>query len=242
MIKNDTANGNKEFSEITADGIKPANPAISEFAGKKEISADFRETLRKSGLAVSEFENAEKDIVSDEFFSVNAENNRPEFAETGFSQNFGNPPKDDKKFLKRFGKWRHLTVIAGIAVVIALQSAFQFSLIGNENSQVFEDLSRNEVTVESEQRTIETAEIPEIEQVPETVKVSEIKEIIEENREVSPENIRNEREISVQMTRIAPKKQRQSVDTPLPPASRKKEQRASTAARLRRAEKILTGV
>ena len=131
-------------------------------------------------------------------------------------------------FLKKLSNKRNILIFAGILAVAVVHSAVQLSFIQSENSRELTDDIENAV---SEDLTVETkqTEARVIDIVPEEFKVRKIKVI------TIPENVRP----------VAASRRAETITPPtvnLPPTSKKKVVRETRTARLRRAEKILTGV
>lgn len=207
-------------------------------AENAQTSKDFQETLLKSGLDISAFQLAEpENNLSGEKksadFAVDFAEDENKFAKSQAARNILESPKAFEKELPKSKGWKHLTAISGIAAIIILQSVFQFSFIQDENLRIAEDLAENASPVEQKIETNIVAENPrtensEIEQTPK----------IEEKIAYKKPDAKN----IIQPKKSAAKIQNEIRETPAKTAFRKKEQRESNAERLRRAEKILTGI
>ncbi len=234
-----------ETSERITDGKARENKEVieSEIAKsfeKNQPTDEFRQTLLKSGLDVSEFHvdeakpapiSADNSLKSDAVYSAKSRN---EFLEAGLIQSSVAPPKSGGKIWSRFGRWQHLTAMAGILAIIILQSAFQFSFIQDEKLRVAENV------VNSDLPTAPVLEKPSNAPPVSEVSVPEIKEEAKVETKTAYKN--SLAEISTQPKKAAPKVQREVRISVPRPALRKKEMRESNAERLRRAEKILTGI
>lgn len=233
MIKDDTAIKQDESLRQDA-GDKTFSAPATGGGASGDLSADFRETLRRSGLDAAAFDSAVREDSSDPKNFPTEETEKVSFDENRTAR------KKRRKILSGIAGWQKVAAVSIIAVVIGAQSFFQFSLIGDENLQAI-DLLKDEIKVESGEET-KIAEVPSIEEIPETVKVSELKKIIAANEETKAANISAEKEIATPSAGQSLKSRREKSDKPFVSSVRKKEARPSSAECLRRAEKILTGV
>lgn len=200
--------------------------------GNAQTSKDFQETLLKSGLDISAFQLAEsKNNLSGEKTADFAEDEN-KLTKSQAARNILESPKAFEE-LPKSKRWKHLTAISGIAAIIILQSVFQFSFIQDENLRIAEDLAENASPVERKIEKNAAAEIPRTE-------VSEIEEMPKVEEKITYK--KPEAQNIIKPKKSAAKIQDEVRETPAKTAFRKKEQRESNAERLRRAEKILTGI
>jgi len=202
---------------------------------ESEPSDDFRETLLKSGLDISAFQTAEpanlksSDETSSAAYSVDFTKTENKVSDKSLAESILESPETSKKILPKFGRWQSLTAIGGIAAIIVLQSIFQFSFIQDESRRLADDLSKNALPVKGN-----------VEKIPPPVEISETKPTAKIETKI--EYKKTESKNPVQPKKNAPKMQTEIKEKPVRTVFRKKEQRSLTAERLRRAEKILTGI
>lgn len=234
MFKEKTETKEKSFVE---NPLKKSENTESKVAGSPEtsrLSADFRETLLKSGLDVSSFE-AEKSETAD-----SAENKSPAISATDLAKdenNFAeNKPAQVRSKLQgkinqaraeRGWRWQHLAAIGGILTIIILQSIFQFSFIKNDGLNAAEDLK-----IEQEIKKTTEPEMPKIETSEQTIETAS---------GTASEPKTPALKISARPEKILPKARREPSVVISKAAFRKKDPRQPAGARLRRAEKLLTG-
>lgn len=145
------------------------------------------------------------------------------FAEKEFMKTLGG-----NSSFKRLFKWRSEIAFVAILVIAAAHLAFQFSIIRSENVE-------NSRAVEF---PVNIAEIPvKIEQIhPQTIKTESAE--IEAKKKAETKKIYNVKPPKP----ILPVRERRIEIAPFTPQPKKRTPVESRAARLRRAEKILTGV
>lgn len=200
---------------------------------KTQPSDDFRETLIKSGLDISAFQ-------IDEFEAANLSGEKTpsidstDFTENESTQNFLELMENDKKVAPKFKrKQQHLMAIVGILAIIILQSVFQFSFIQDENIRIAEDLSENVLPVKA---IVEKNVTPEI-------KESELSKITRDKKtEPKTDYKKPQAEVLTPRKNIAPKVQREARESLANTPLRKKDSQETASERLRRTEKILTGI
>lgn len=190
----------------------------------KMFSNEFRETLIKSGLDASAFKVEELEVAP----LSNESSPSPDIAKTGIEEVSSKRARIGRNLLPNFG-WRrsHLLAVAAIVAIIIFQSVFQFSLVQEENLRVAENLIRSDMPLET---VVEKRSDDETPQINPTIEAKEKPEKELKTKTVNqPKNNALETQHSL---RIMPART----------TFRKKESRESTAERLRRAERILTGV
>lgn len=200
---------------------------------KTQPSDDFRETLIKSGLDISAFQIDESEAANlsgERTSSIDS----TDFTENKSTQNFLELMENDKKVAPKFKrKQQHLMAIVGILAIIVLQSVFQFSFIQDENIRIAEDLAENVLPVKP---IAEKNVKPEIEE-------PEVSELKKDNQiEPKTDYKKSKAEVLTSRKNIAPKVQRDVRENPSNTPLRKKDSQETTAERLRRTEKILTGI
>lgn len=122
---------------------------------------------------------------------------------------------------------KHYTTTGGIILAIGIMHfVLQISFIQNKNLQSVESAVENKVEIVPPAEQIITIE-------PEQVEVKKIKII------TIPEVVKSEA-VKPEIVKTAPRRQKEAA--PVPKAVKKKEVRETRAERLRRAERILTGV
>lgn len=189
------------------------------------LSKDFRETLRRSGLNFSAFQTNDSqsaDFGEEKPASLKAIENLLPKMDAELTKK---KTKVASKFIQRKS---YLMGITGIVAIIVLQAAFQFYFIQDENLRAAETLIADDRAFEKINEEPLNTEIPEIKEEAKIETKTETKKIVENNVTKSK--------------KLAPEVRRDLQATPSRIIFRKKESRESTAERLRRAEKILTGV
>lgn len=189
------------------------------------LSKDFRETLRRSGLNFSAFQTNDSqsaDFGEEKPASLKAIENLLPKTDAELTKK---KKKIASKFIQRKS---YLMGITGIVAIIVLQAAFQFYFIQDENLRAAETLIADDRAVEKSDEEPLNTEISEIKEEAKIETKAEAKKIVENNVTKSKKS--------------APEVRRDLQATPSRIIFRKRESRESTAERLRRAEKILTGV
>lgn len=220
------------MTEKTREKKEIIETALQESFEKTQPTDEFRQTLLKSGLDISGFQIGEskQTLISGDEYSKN----KHEFLEAGLIQSPGESAVKDKENPLRFGRWQHLTAVAGILAIIVLQSAFQFFFVQDENQRVAENIIKNDLPIG------ETSE-----KSPEDWRISEpaIPEMKEKAKVETKDNYKKTAaKLTTSPKKSEPKLRRESKINVPRTALRKNDARESNAERLRRAEKILTGI
>ena len=203
-----------------------------------QTAAEFKESLIKiENDEPVDFKSVENKTAA--VYSVNFAANKKKFTDKVFIKNSPKPKEVGKSVVRR--KKEHFA-LAGLAIcaIIVFHLAFQFSFIQSENVKIVEELSKNEQPEEAENFS---------EPIDENVVEPDINDAVEMEAEQTesekaetrikyetekPENIVKPKTVS---SRVQPRPK-----TAPRSVIKKKDRRETRAERLRRAEKILTGV